>query len=216
MDMIPYYYKRVVHGVLMTLSFVGFHYLGAFFGARLAQTKGEARKTGAADLQLLFWAHAVLQGAGLVLGTAGFAYSLATFEMPYGVVARKHGTLGVAVMALAYFQGLLGVLRPKPLTDSDLCEKDDRRRVHLRRSFEFLHSILGKVTLALGLINCFTGIALMEAIGFLDSEGLDKWVGITAGWLILVYVADGVLDKREACSRESERANGGRQELAAI
>ncbi|QDZ23860.1 cytochrome b561 domain-containing protein [Chloropicon primus] len=234
--MIEYYYVRLVHGVLMTVAFVFCHYLGAYAGNRLVKEERKAKgEEGQDDVvvvdgggwwrkrsKILFWSHVVLQVVGLGLGTGSFVYSMTKFEIPYEYVQYKHGTLGIWVMGLCYFQGLLGVVRPKPVSQEEMAMLGGGKgllsklrqgpvlRLCLRRSFEYLHSVLGKVVLALGLINCFTGVALMKSIGYLDEEGVEKWAGWTVGWLVLVFLLDGVVDKYESDSRKVARAAAGR------
>ena len=188
--MIEYFYVRLVHGVLMTLAFVGFHFLGAVVGKRLADenTKVTPRQRYA---KILFWLHGILQVLGLILGTAGFVISMKRFRIPYDLVMYKHGTLGIAVMSLAYFQGAMGVARPRALTNDEIAAKAPR--VYLRRGFEYLHAALGKVTLVLGLINVYTGVALFK--GYLKDEGVEKWAGVTIGWMVLVHLCDSFAEK---------------------
>jgi len=195
--MIEYFYVRLVHGVLMTLAFVGFHFLGAVIGRRLADenTKVTPRQRYA---KILFWLHGVLQAIGLILGTAGFVISMKRFRIPYDLVMYEHGTLGIAVMSLAYFQGAMGVARPRALTNEEIAAKAPR--VYLRRGFEYLHAALGKVTLVLGLINVYTGVALFKS--YLKDEGIEKWAGVTIGWMVLVVLCDSFADKYQ---RDGER-----------
>ena len=185
--MIEYFYVRLVHGVLMTLAFVGFHFLGAVVGRHMVVGKR------------LIWLHGILQVIGLILGTAGFVISMTRFDVPYDLVMYKHGTLGIAVMSLAYFQGAMGVARPRALTNEEIAA-NAYPRVFLRRCFEYLHAALGKVTLVLGLINVYTGVALFKS--YLKDEGIEKWAGVTIGWMVLVVLCDSFADKYQ---RDDER-----------
>ena len=198
--MIEYFYVRLVHGVLMTLAFVGFHFLGAVIGRRLADenTKVTPRQRYA---KILFWLHGVLQAIGLILGTAGFVISMKRFRIPYDLVMYEHGTLGIAVMSLAYFQGAMGVARPRALTNEEIAA-NAYPRVFLRRCFEYLHAALGKVTLVLGLINVYTGVALLKSLDIIKDEGIEKWAGVTIGWMVLVVLCDSFADKYQ---RDGER-----------
>jgi len=193
--MLDYAYVRLCHGVLMTLAWTGFHVLGSVVGKRLKDENSlrclglEPREK---HLKFLFWSHVVFQAMGLVLGTAGFCLCLKTFQIPYELVRYKHGTLGIAVMAMAYLQGLMGAFRPKAVTIKDSSNKE-KHQFYLRRAFEYFHGALGKVTLVLGLVNCFTGIAMMK--GLVDDEAIDLWAAISVAWITCLLLADGIVDK---------------------
>ena len=182
-------YVQLVHGVLMTLAFVGFQFLGAVVGRHMVVGKR------------LIWLHGILQVIGLILGTAGFVISMTRFDVPYDLVMYKHGTLGIAVMSLAYFQGAMGVARPRALTNEEIAA-NAYPRVFLRRCFEYLHAALGKVTLVLGLINVYTGVALLKSLDIIKDEGIEKWAGVTIGWMVLVVLCDSFADKYQ---RDGER-----------
>jgi len=223
--MIKYYYVRVVHGVLMTLAFVGFHYVGAFVGKWLAletsrptsESKNPPERW--SRPKALFWSHVALQVIGLALGTAGLVYGFEEFDIPYELVQYKHGVVGVWVMGLAYFQGVMGAVRPRPLTDGELAAEGrgegPRTRRLLRRAFEYVHSALGKVSLALGLLNVYTGVAIMRSIQYLDDDGVKQWSGVTIGFMMAVLLMDGALQKRARDAGQRSVAAANETELTA-
>ena len=197
--MLDYIDARFVHGVLMTLAWVGFHFVGTFCGKRLKDEQALNRMLGESNnqsrLKVLFWTHGLLQAFGLAIGTAAFALSLVTFKIPYDLVPYMHGYLGIAVYAMAYIQGLLGFIRPSAVKKQEN-ENSSLTKVYLRRIWEYLHSILGRVVLVLGLVNCFTGLALMTI--FEEYFYLTSWSAICVGWMLIVIIADGILDKLRA------------------
>mmetsp|Transcript_9115 Transcript_9115/g.22542 ORF Transcript_9115/g.22542 Transcript_9115/m.22542 type:complete len:229 (-) Transcript_9115:98-784(-) len=203
--MVDYIQVRLCHAVMMTLAWVGFHTLGCVFGKWLKDerelgsffgTKPRERR-----LTLLFRSHYVSQALGLALGTAGFILCLQTFQIPYKLIQHKHGSLGIAVMTLAYVQGLMGVLRPAASAGDEAAAtmataagpKSEGKKNRLRTAFEFAHGALGRVTLVLGLVNCFTGLALMR--GIVEDSAIEAWAAICVAWILGLFVADGVADK---------------------
>merc|ERR1712039_185958 len=86
-----------------------------------------------------------------------------------------------------------GVARPRALTNEEIATKAPR--VYLRRGFEYFHAALGKVTLILGLINVYTGVALLKSLDVIKDEGIEKWAGVTIGWMVLVHLCNSFADK---------------------
>jgi len=205
--MVDYVQVRLIHGVLMTLAWVFCHFLGSMFGKRLKDEQGIhlfGLKPRERYLKVFFYTHAVLQGFGVLIGTAGFILSMLTFQIPYELIRFKHGYLGIATMALVYFQGLLGVIRPKPV--AKLAAGNSKSPAFwLRKTWEHAHGIIGKTTLVLGLVNCFTGVALMEPL-LSEENDIIFWSAIPIGWILLVIIADGIFDKCDDGGYEKQNA----------
>merc|ERR1712039_1145517 len=94
-----------------------------------------------------------------------------------------------------------GVARPRALTNEEIATKAPR--VYLRRGFEYFHAALGKVTLILGLINVYTGVALLKSFDIIKDEGIEKWAGVTIGWMVLVHLCDSFAEKYQ---RDGEKS----------
>lgn len=100
---------------------------------------------------LWFKIHQGLQTFGLICVTAGWVIS---YTMVQGAFYQTvyHAQLGTAIMVLAYFQFLSGVLRPHLVPDQ---EKSLPRKI-----FEIQHPWTGRILLIAATVNIFTGINL--------------------------------------------------------
>ncbi len=99
-------------------------------------------------------------------------------------------------MSLAYAQGLLGVFRPAPIAVEELTEASGPKQlrvIRLRTVFEYAHGALGRVVLVLGLVNCFTGLALMR--GIVEDSAIEAWAAVSVAWITFLFVADGAMGK---------------------
>merc|ERR1711920_1188290 len=135
----------MIHGVLMTIAWFVFHFIGVFVGRRISI---HGKK--------MLYTHIGLQLAGLVFGTASLIICFQKFGIPYEYVAYRHGELGIAVMALSYFQALVGFVRPKRESGQEF-----KAQTLLRKGFEILHPTFGIITTVLGFVNCITGIYIL-------------------------------------------------------
>eukprot|EP00216_Chloropicon_sp_CCMP2111_P006063 CAMPEP_0198237540 /NCGR_PEP_ID=MMETSP1446-20131203/3343_1 /TAXON_ID=1461542 ORGANISM="Unidentified sp, Strain CCMP2111" /NCGR_SAMPLE_ID=MMETSP1446 /ASSEMBLY_ACC=CAM_ASM_001112 /LENGTH=209 /DNA_ID=CAMNT_0043919709 /DNA_START=267 /DNA_END=896 /DNA_ORIENTATION=+ len=168
---------QVSHGVFMTVGWFVFLYVGSFAAKRIPQGGKK-----------MLYAHIASQMIGLVLCTIGLIIGCELFDVPYQFISYRHGTLGLAVMALAYLQGVTGFLRPKKLDG-----KTHREQSGLRRAFEIGHGVLGKVVLILAIVNCFTGMILVEYT--VTVEKAEVWAGVCIAVIAVAHIMDWAYDK---------------------
>ena len=149
--------QRYDHGVLMWTAWGAVLPFGIGIGKLIRPTKSKA----------VLYAHIFCQLSGLAIATAGLAIATVNFrgltDTPF-----SHGQLGVAVMALLYYQFLNGLLRPHAIDDYS----ERSFWTTARRVWEHVHSLLGFATLALAAVNCVLGIIILSD-RFLEMDFLE-------------------------------------------
>lgn len=168
---------RKTHGILMAVAWICMLPLGGAVGKLIQKMRRSA-----CICKILFYTHAILQLSGLVIATAGFAIAVGKFDAGISDVPYGHGTIGVIVMALTFFQPINALVRPGPTV------LKARRRV-----WEFVHASTGKIALLLGAFNVFTGIHIL-AINF-GEINQSVWVALSAGSLCLIVFSRDMIEK---------------------
>eukprot|EP00236_Picocystis_salinarum_P003220 CAMPEP_0183829804 /NCGR_PEP_ID=MMETSP0807_2-20130328/3603_1 /TAXON_ID=88271 /ORGANISM="Picocystis salinarum, Strain CCMP1897" /LENGTH=626 /DNA_ID=CAMNT_0026075093 /DNA_START=87 /DNA_END=1967 /DNA_ORIENTATION=+ len=168
---------RKSHGILMAVAWICMLPLGGAVGKLIQKMRRSP-----CICKLLFYTHAILQLFGLVIATAGFAVAVGKFDAGISKVPYGHGTIGVIVMALTFFQPINALVRP------DAALMKTRRRV-----WEFVHASTGKCALLLGAFNVFTGIHIL-AINFGEIDQ-SLWVALCAGSLCLIVFSRDMVEK---------------------
>jgi len=171
----------------MSVGTFGFLYVGAFAAKWIPQ--------GGAKMLIV---HIASQVLGLVILTVGLIVGCQRFTTPYWHVEYSHGSLGFAVMALAYFQGT-GFLRPKKADG-----KPHREQTWARRVFELGHGGIGKLVLALAILNCFTGLIIMHS--FTTGDTVAFWAGLCVTMIIVLPVIDWAYHKLRQGDLPKKRA----------
>ena len=136
----------------------------------------------------VLYAHIVCQFSGLALATAGLIIALVDFENPTDC-PYHHGQLGIAVMALLYFQFLNGLFRPHTIEDYEQPSVWDR----IRAVWEHVHSFLGHATFALAVVNCVLGILILS--NFFNEVDLSKWIAGFAATVVTIVLVIAALGR---------------------
>lgn len=178
MEWYPELKAKVAHGTLMTVAFV------VLMNAGVAVAAGTIGKMSGPILYL----HVGLQIAGVLMATIGFILCFELFLIPYEFVDYSHGKLGIAVMALCYFQALAGFVRPKRKEGADHRGQSVGRRV-----FDVAHLSLGRVVVVLGIFNCFTGILVTRP--YIGVEKSAVWAGLSVAAIILTGVVGSLIQR---------------------
>ncbi|GIL79077.1 hypothetical protein Vretimale_27 [Volvox reticuliferus] len=162
-----------VHGALMAVAWGLLLPLGTLLPAHrwlLGDTK-------VAGKHLWFWLHLGCQWIGMALFIAGFVVAFVQFDFSGSPdVAEAHEKIGIAVMAAAGAQVVLGFVRPSP--------------EHARRGlWNLVHHNLGRLTILLAWANVYIGIYLAHTSW---GASYTEWVtpiAIVMGLLVLLDVA---------------------------
>ena len=152
--------------------------IGMGLGKLIRSTKSKA----------VLYAHIVCQFSGLALATAGLIIALVDFENPTDC-PYHHGQLGIAVMALLYFQFLNGLFRPHTIEDYEQPSVWDR----IRAVWEHVHSFLGHATFALAVVNCVLGILILS--NFFNEVDLSKWIAGFAATVVTIVLVIAALGR---------------------
>ncbi|KAF6254205.1 heme peroxidase [Scenedesmus sp. NREL 46B-D3] len=181
---------RTQHGTLMAVNFIVVFPLGALM-ARQLRARWLNSLTAKA---VLFYMHIAVQMCGVALATAGFIIATKDFGVPYMDVLFHHGSLGVAVLTLVYFQLLIGFVRPPAALG------------WARSLWQLGHAMLGRMALMLGMVNVFIGIYLF---GTLYRGNIGLWGGLAAAGLAAVALLQIVGDLLERRASELLAARVG-------
>ncbi|WIA19191.1 hypothetical protein OEZ85_003836 [Tetradesmus obliquus] len=183
--------RRTQHGCLMAVNFILVFPLGALLARQL-----RARWLNSlAAKAVLFYMHIALQMSGVALATAGFIIATKDFGIPYKDVLFHHGTLGVTILTLVYFQLLIGFVRPPAASDM------------LRALWQLGHAMLGRCALMLGMVNVFIGIYLF---GTLYKGNIGLWGGLAAAGvatIALLQIIGDLLERRASEMLAARMAN---------
>ncbi|WIA39466.1 hypothetical protein OEZ86_005565 [Tetradesmus obliquus] len=183
--------RRTQHGCLMAVNFIIVFPLGALLARQL-----RARWLNSlAAKAVLFYMHIALQMSGVALATAGFIIATKDFGIPYKDVLFHHGTLGVTILTLVYFQLLIGFVRPPAASDM------------LRALWQLGHAMLGRCALMLGMVNVFIGIYLF---GTLYKGNIGLWGGLAAAGvatIALLQIIGDLLERRASEMLAARMAN---------
>lgn len=171
---------RQQHGILMSVTFTLLYPLGALVARNIRNMLfiRNIRLKAA-----MFYSHIVLQVTVTILGTAGFALAVQQFQKPYAEVAYGHGSMGVAVISLTYFQLLVGFLRPP----GDLMDRK-------RRVWEMMHVLVGRLVIGLGILNVALGLAIWN---FLFAQDIGTWAALITSSLLVIALTQYALDRLE-------------------
>ncbi|KAK7386051.1 hypothetical protein VNO78_32119 [Psophocarpus tetragonolobus] len=133
---------RVIHGMLNAISWGILLPMGAMTARYLRhiQAVGPA----------WFYAHAVIQVFGFVLGTVGFVIGIRLGQLWPGVQYRLHGKLGISVFCLGALQTLALLFRPNT-------------RNKFRKYWKSYHHFVGYSCVVLSFVNVFQGFQVMGA-----------------------------------------------------
>lgn len=187
--------SRKNHGILMAVAWICMLPLGGAAGKLIRKLR-----ISPCICRILFYTHATLQVLGLIIATAGFAIAVGKFDAGISDVPYGHGSIGVLVMALTFFQPMNALVRP------DAAILNTRRRV-----WEFVHAGMGKSALLLGAFNVFTGIHIL-AVDFGEINE-SVWVALCAGSLCLIVFSRDMVEKycdqeiflqQQSCHQEKE------------
>jgi len=178
------------HGRLMLIAWAGLLPAGAVLG-RLVQ---RLRPCG-------LYAHVAVQASGLAVATVSFALIVAAlrddvrFDDPERI-PYAHGKVGVAAMAVLWAQPLNALARPHPGVS--------RRR----RAWEFLHALLGRCAIVLGIVNIFSGMYILGRE--LRLIPFDTWAGWAATSLGIIWLAGAAIQKAmDQSERVAQQQSGG-------
>ncbi|GFR42660.1 hypothetical protein Agub_g3597 [Astrephomene gubernaculifera] len=160
-----------VHGVLMTVA-----WLLLPLGALLPSHRWVFRGKELFGKQIWFLGHVVCQWGGMALFIAGFVVLYIKLEieedsMPGGDVGEAHQKIGIAVMAAAVAQMILGHVRPDP--------KHPRRGL-----WNLLHHNLGRLSVLVASANIYIGIYIYH---------VSQWQASYKHWILPIAIVMGAL-----------------------
>jgi hypothetical protein len=179
------------HGRLMLIAWAGLLPAGAVLGRLVHRLRPYG-----------FHAHVAVQASGLAVATVGFALIVAAlrdvvdFDDPERI-PYAHGKVGVAAMAVLWAQPLNALARPHPGMS--------RRR----SAWEFLHALLGRCAIILGIVNIFSGMYILGRE--LRLIPFDTWAGWAAASLGVIWLAGAAIQK---ATDQSERFRQQQQQQA--
>lgn len=132
----------------------------------------------------LFYSHIFCQVSGVLVSTAGLIYVWKTAEdLEYNQIDFHHGQFGLAAMAIVYFQFLGGMCRPPAQPQNTI-----------RKTWEILHTVLGRWAIGLTIINIATGIAIF----YNEQEFEPKtWIALVGASLLGIGAIQSIVDRRE-------------------
>ena len=189
----------IVHGWIMSVAFVICVPIGVFskrFGAIVFGL----------DPIVAFRAHVVLMSTGGVLAIIGFAIAVNRFEADKGTGYAKHTTLGYVLFSLCLGQLALGVT-------SAFCKAEGDKG---RKSFHYVHLVLGMIVLLFGGFQCSSGIKTLRQQGHPDAAYAIQIYGIVIHAIIIVTVICCLVIRRrknqaiKAAAAEGKVNGGGR------
>lgn len=161
--------QRYNHGILMWTAWGALIPLGIGFGKLIRFTKSK----------FVLYLHIFCQTSGISIATAGFIIAMVDFK-DYTNTPFHHGQLGIAVMALAYFQFVNGLLRPHAV--------HDREEITIwttaRYVWEYIHSLSGIAITAIAVVNSLLGIYILS--DYFMEVSFSNWF---AGFVTTVSIA---------------------------
>ncbi|XP_059669042.1 cytochrome b561 domain-containing protein At4g18260 [Cornus florida] len=124
-----------LHGLLLWAS-MGFLMPVGILTIRMSNRQQTGRR-----LEVLFYFHAILQMLSVLLATVGAVLSIKNFENSF---SNSHQRLGLALYGAIWIQALIGFCKP--------------RSGSKRRTWYFVHWVLGTTICIVGILNIYTGL----------------------------------------------------------
>ncbi|XP_051133918.1 cytochrome b561 domain-containing protein At2g30890-like [Andrographis paniculata] len=180
----------VVHGVLLWAS-VGFLMPVGTLAMRMSSTNTMDRHP--PRHKILLYVHAALQVASVLLVTIGAVLSIRKFENAFDTT---HQRIGLALYGVIYLQVLIGFNRPA------------RGSKH-RRTWYFLHWMLGTSINLVGTLNVYTGLHAFHAR---TSRNTQLWTIIftaQASFMTVCYLFQDKWEYVQQQGRMEEEDDGG-------
>lgn len=138
-----------------------------------------------------FWfkLHVSCQLLGLLLATVGYLYALLRFSGGLSKAPHGHAKVGTVVMVLAWLQVLAAVCRPHPGPE-------------LKRTlWAGLHWLVGRIAIALGVVNLLIGI---EVLHFYNGDDRTPWfVGLAVALIVFTVLLGGFIQRQLSPRRHS-------------
>ncbi|GHP07931.1 hypothetical protein PPROV_000667300 [Pycnococcus provasolii] len=166
-----------VHGAMMVSAWAGLLPAGVALAGALRRAGDGATKAG------LFWSHVAAQITGVTLGTAALVVVGVGGSRGWdpGSTPLHHGSVGVAVMVVAWVQVMGGVARPHAGGG------------RLRLAWEWAHLIMGVGCVVAALWCIVTGSSLLAL--YVPGVRAEVWWGVAAGVVGGVVLAGGVVKR---------------------
>ena len=166
-----------VHGAMMVSAWAGLLPAGVVLAGALRRAGDGATKAG------LFWSHVAAQITGVALGTAALVVVGVGGSRGWdpGSTPLHHGSVGVAVMVVAWVQVMGGVARPHAGGG------------RLRLAWEWAHLIMGVGCVVAALWCIVTGSSLLAL--YVPGVRAEVWWGVAAGVVGGVVLAGGVVKR---------------------
>ncbi|GER26032.1 cytochrome b561/ferric reductase transmembrane protein family [Striga asiatica] len=127
-----------LHGILLWAS-IGFLMPVGILAMRISSCSDGIHPS---RRKILFYTHSISQVLSVLAVTIGAVLSIKKFENTF---ENSHQRIGLALYAAVYFQLVIGCRRPKRGTTS-------------RRTWYFLHWLLGTTICLVGILNTYTGL----------------------------------------------------------